>query len=83
MIREVVDGLVRGFKEAIRFGLERQADRAPGAFLQFDKVSGSTKHMLRERRNNIRTGRAYLKPVQTIAAGVPFGRPYNSPFAVR
>jgi dihydroorotase len=34
-------------------------------------------------RNNIRTGRAYLKPVQTIAAGVPFGRPYNSPFAVR
>jgi dihydroorotase len=34
-------------------------------------------------RNNIRTGRAYLKPVQTVTAGVPFGRPYNSPFAVR
>jgi len=28
-------------------------------------------------------GRAYLKPVQTVTAGVPFGRPYNAPFAVR
>jgi dihydroorotase len=34
-------------------------------------------------RNNTRTGRAFLKPVQTVTAGVPFGRPYNSPFAVR
>jgi dihydroorotase len=34
-------------------------------------------------RNNPRTGRAYLKPVQTVTAGVPFGRPYNSPFSVR
>jgi dihydroorotase len=34
-------------------------------------------------RNNTRAGRAYLKPVQTVTAGVPFGRPYNSPFAVR
>lgn len=34
-------------------------------------------------RNNTRTGRAYLKPVHTVTAGVPFGRPYNSPFAVR
>jgi hypothetical protein len=24
-----------------------------------------------------------LKPVQTVTAGVPFGRPYNAPFAVR
>jgi len=24
-----------------------------------------------------------LEPVQTVSAGVPFGRPYNSPFAVR
>jgi len=30
-----------------------------------------------------RDGRAYLKPVQTVTAGVPFGRPYHSPFAVR
>jgi dihydroorotase len=27
--------------------------------------------------------RAHLKPVQTVAAGVAFGRPYQSPFAVR
>ena len=26
---------------------------------------------------------AHLKPVQTVTAGVPFGRPYNAPFAVR
>jgi dihydroorotase len=24
-----------------------------------------------------------LKPVQTVINGVPFGRPYQSPFAVR
>ena len=34
-------------------------------------------------RNNTRQGQAYLKPVQTVTAGVPFGRPYNSPFSVR
>jgi dihydroorotase len=34
-------------------------------------------------RNNKRDGKAQLKPVQTVAGGVPFGRPYNSPFAVR
>lgn len=34
-------------------------------------------------RNNRREGNAWLKPVQTVTAGVPFGRPYNSPFAVR
>jgi dihydroorotase len=34
-------------------------------------------------RNNTREGKAYLKPVQTVTGGVPFGRPYNSPFAVR
>jgi dihydroorotase len=34
-------------------------------------------------RNNTRSGRAYLKPVQTVTAGVPFGPPYQAPFAVR
>ena len=34
-------------------------------------------------RNNRREGRTYLKPVQTVTAGVPFGRPYSSPFSVR
>jgi hypothetical protein len=37
----------------------------------------------RDTRNNKRDGRVYLKPLQTVAAGVPFGRPYNAPFAVR
>jgi dihydroorotase len=34
-------------------------------------------------RNNVRNGRAYLKPVQTVTAGVAFGRPYALPFSVR
>jgi hypothetical protein len=34
-------------------------------------------------RNNTRMGQAHLKPVHTVTAGVPFGRPYNSPFCVR
>jgi hypothetical protein len=25
----------------------------------------------------------HLRPIQTILAGVPFGRPYNNPFTVR
>ncbi len=31
--------------------------------------------------NKPRTGKAYLKPVQTIRGGVPFGRPYKLPFS--
>jgi dihydroorotase len=34
-------------------------------------------------RNNKREGKLSLKPVQTVINGVPFGRPYQSPFAVR
>jgi dihydroorotase len=34
-------------------------------------------------RNNQRDGKALLKPVQTVINGVPFGRPYQAPFAVR
>src|SRR5262245_12348312 len=34
-------------------------------------------------RNNKREGKLLLKPVQTVINGVPFGRPYQSPFAVR
>src|SRR6267154_1337089 len=34
-------------------------------------------------RNNKRDGKLQLKPVQTVINGVPFGRPYQSPFAVR
>ena len=31
-------------------------------------------------RKNAREGKRYLKPVQTIRAGRPFGRPYPTPF---
>ena len=34
-------------------------------------------------RNNRRDGKSYLKPVAAVVGGVPFGRPYNAPFAVR
>jgi dihydroorotase len=34
-------------------------------------------------RNNKRDGKVYLKPVQTVTAGIPFGRPYNAPFSMR
>src|SRR5450755_1431168 len=34
-------------------------------------------------RNNRRDGKAWLKPVQTVINGVPFGRPYQAPFSVR
>jgi dihydroorotase len=34
-------------------------------------------------RNNKRIGKAHLRPAGTIAAGVAFGRPYQSPFTVR
>src|ERR1700754_2320875 len=54
---------------------------APADVAIMELVEGDVSFV--DTRNNTRTGRAYLKPVQTIAAGVPFGRPYNSPFAVR
>jgi len=34
-------------------------------------------------RNNIRAGSLTLRPVQTVTAGVVFGRPYSAPFSVR
>jgi dihydroorotase len=34
-------------------------------------------------RNNTRSGKAWLKPVQTVTAGVAYGRPYAAPFSVR
>jgi len=54
---------------------------APGDVAIMELVEGPVSFL--DTRNNKRDGRAYLKPVQTVTAGVPFGRPYNSPFAVR
>jgi dihydroorotase len=54
---------------------------APGDAAIMELVEGPVSFV--DTRNNKRDGKAYLKPVQTVTAGVPFGRPYNSPFAVR
>jgi dihydroorotase len=54
---------------------------APGDVAIMELVEGPVSFV--DTRNNTRMGRAYLRPVQTVTAGVPFGRPYNSPFSVR
>jgi dihydroorotase len=54
---------------------------APGDVAIMEVVEGPVSFV--DTRNNRREGKAYLKPVQTVTGGVPFGRPYNSPFAVR
>lgn len=54
---------------------------APGDVAIMELIEGPVSFV--DTRNNKRDGKAYLKPVQTVTAGVPFGRPYNAPFAVR
>jgi dihydroorotase len=54
---------------------------APGDVAIMELVEGPVTFV--DTRNNTRSGNAYLKPVQTVTAGVPFGRPYNLPFSVR
>ena len=48
---------------------------APGDVAIMELVEGPVTFV--DTRNNTRSGKAYLKPVQTVTAGVPFGRPYN------
>src|ERR1700752_1486257 len=54
---------------------------APGDVAIMDLVEGPVTFV--DTRNNKRDGKLQLKPVQTVINGVPFGRPYQSPFAVR
>ncbi|QOZ24422.1 amidohydrolase family protein [Bradyrhizobium sp. CCBAU 51753] len=54
---------------------------APGDVAIMDLVEGPVSFV--DTRNNKRDGNLLLKPVQTVVNGVPFGRPYQSPFAVR
>lgn len=54
---------------------------APGDVAVLDLVEGPATFL--DTRRNSRTGNQVLKPVQTIAGGIVFGRPYSSPFAVR
>jgi dihydroorotase len=54
---------------------------APGDVAIMDLIEAPVSFV--DTRNNRREGRLMLKPVATVTAGVPFGRPYNAPFAVR
>ena len=54
---------------------------APGDVAIMELVEGPVSFV--DTRNNKREGKVHFKPVQTVAAGVPFGRPYLAPFAVR
>ena len=54
---------------------------APGDVAIMELVEGPVSFV--DTRNNKRDGKMLLKPVQTVINGVPFGRPYQAPFAVR
>jgi len=54
---------------------------APGDATLVELVQGPVEFV--DTRNNKRSGKAYIKPVTAVLAGVPFGRPYGSPFSVR
>jgi dihydroorotase len=54
---------------------------APADVSILEIVEGPVKFV--DTRNNTRDGKVHLRPIQTILAGVPFGRPYNNPFTVR
>jgi len=54
---------------------------APGDVAIMELVEGPVAFV--DTRNNARNGKAHLKPVQTVTAGVAFGRPYGLPFSVR
>jgi dihydroorotase len=54
---------------------------APADCTIVDLVQGPVEFV--DTRNNKRSGKAYLKPVQSVLAGVAFGRPYQAPFSVR
>lgn len=53
---------------------------APADVSIMDFVEGPVSFV--DTRGNKREGKAYLKPVQTVNNGVPFGKPYQQPFSV-
>ena len=54
---------------------------APADVSLLEVVEGPVEFV--DTRNNKRPGKVYLKPAGAVLAGVPFGRPYQAPFAVR
>jgi len=53
----------------------------PGDATLVEVVQGPVEFV--DTRSNKRSGKAFIKPVTAVLAGVPFGRPYGSPFSVR
>ncbi len=54
---------------------------APGDVSLLEVVEGPVSFV--DTRNNKREGKIHIKPAGAIVAGVAYGRPYQSPFAVR
>ena len=54
---------------------------APGDVSILELVEGPVRFV--DTRKNERDGKVHLRPVQTVAGGVPFGRPFHAPFSVR
>jgi dihydroorotase len=54
---------------------------APGDVTVIEVVEGPVEFV--DTRNNKRAGKAWIKPVQTVAGGLTFGRPFAAPFSVR
>src|SRR6185295_109172 len=54
---------------------------APGDVSVLEVVEGPVEFV--DTRNNKRQGKVHLKPSGVVMAGVPYGRPYQAPFAVR
>ena len=54
---------------------------APGDVSVLELIEGAVEFV--DTRKNTRQGNIQLKPSTVVIGGVPFGRPYQSPFAVR
>jgi dihydroorotase len=54
---------------------------APADVSLLEVVEGPVEFV--DTRSNKRQGKVHLKPAGAVLAGVPFGRPYQAPFAVR
>jgi dihydroorotase len=54
---------------------------APGDVTMLEVIDGPVEFV--DTRNNKRQGKVQIRPVQTVAGGIAFGRPYSAPFSVR
>ena len=54
---------------------------APADVSMLEVIEGAVEFV--DTRNNKRAGKTHLKPAGVVIGGVPYGRPYMAPFAVR